>query len=74
MPEVNKGHKEKVRKVEYHIAGNFHQEKISPILPPALTGENFLNFFSCVKDCIADMATFTILAKFYPSKIIAIQR
>ena len=31
------------------------------------------NFFSCVKDCIVDMATFTALAK-NPSNITTIQR
>ena len=38
----------------------------SPILPPALIGENLslsVNLFFCVKDCIAGMATFTALVK-----------
>ena len=34
--------------VYYHIAGNFYQEKFSPILPPILVGETFYPFFSCV--------------------------
>ena len=34
------------------------------ILPPALIGENFIcKYFSHVKECIADMAMFTALAK-----------
>ena len=57
--------------------------KLLSILPPALIGKNFIcEFFSCVKDCIADMATFTALSlekykdtrswawwKVYPMKI-----
>ena len=38
--------------------------KFSPVSPPALIGENFIHeFFLCVKDCIADMATFIALVK-----------
>ena len=41
----------------------------------ALIGENLsVNFFSCVKDCIVDVVTFTALVKIYPSKITTIQR
>ena len=42
----------------------FARREFLPILPPALVRENlFTNFFSFVKDCIVDMATFTALAK-----------
>ena len=54
----------------YRIGGNFYQEKVSPILPPAIIGEIFIfaNFLSCVNDYIEDMATFTVLAKIYSTK------
>ena len=45
----------------YHIAGNFSTEKVLPISPPVLVGEIFILF--CVNDYIADMVTFTALAK-----------
>ena len=47
-----------------YTAGNFRWRKFSPISPLAFIVEILsANFFSCVKDCIADMATFTTLAK-----------
>ena len=46
------------------IARIFTRRKFSPISPPALIGEIIIcEFFSCVKDYIADMATFTALVK-----------
>ena len=51
----------------------FARRKFLPILPPALIGENLsTNFISHVKNCIANMATFTALAKvenYYNTKI-----
>ena len=38
------------------------RDNFLPISPPVLIFENLI-FFFCVKDCIADMATITILAK-----------
>ena len=45
----------------------FARRKFSPILPPALAGENLYlqNFLPCINDYIEDMATFTALAKIY---------
>ena len=48
----------------YCTAGNFRQESIFAISLASLIGKKFIcKFFSCVNDCIADMATFTALAK-----------
>ena len=47
--------------VYYCIAGNFRQEKNSPISPPALIGE----ILFCVNDYIEDMATITALVKLF---------
>ena len=42
----------------------FARRKFSPISPPPLIGEKFIcNVFSCVKDCIADMVTFTAIGE-----------
>ena len=51
----------------YCIHRNFCQEKILPILSPALIGENFITpiFLCYVKDCIEDMAIFTALVKIF---------
>ena len=48
--------------------GNFCEEKVSAVSPPALIGENFVMliiFFFCVKDCMEDIETFTALAKIF---------
>ena len=55
------------------ITRNVRQEKISPILPPALVGKIFLsmNFLSCVNDYIKDALLHW--QKFIPPNISAIQ-
>ena len=51
----------------YRWIDQFARRKFSP---PALIGQNFitLNFCPFIKDCIEDMATFTMLVKFYSTK------
>ena len=51
--------------LSYNIVFFARRKLFSPIVPPALIGEN-TNFLSYVKHCIEDMATFTALAKFFP--------
>ena len=49
----------------------FVRRKFSPISSLiTLIGKNFIYefFFSCVKDCIVDMETFTVLVKILPLK------
>ena len=41
----------------------FVRRKFSPISPLSLANILSANFFSCVKDCIVDMETFTVLEK-----------
>ena len=65
-PVILLGHIALMRKYDskYRTAGNFCQEKISPILSPALIGKNLsTNFFFSVKEYITNMATFTALVK-----------
>ena len=48
------------------------RSKLSPISPPTLIAIG--EFLSCVKYCIEDMATFTILAKVFPPSFSSIQK
>ena len=52
---------------EYHICGNFRQEKIFADFTICSYWRKFYhaNFLSCVNDYIEDMVTFTALAKIY---------